>query len=181
MSGAASVNIVPVSGNGWNEIISIPDTQLQRQVANFNRVSPDYFRTMGTPLLAGRDFTLADSLTSPRIAIVTETFSRKFLAGANPVGHVFELNESVVTGGAPQKRLYQIAGLVKDTKYTDLREEFSPLVYLPAAQDNDPVLYAQFVIRSDEGFLPLVSAVKREIGSVNPAIVLEFSVFSNDT
>src|SRR5262249_22861799 len=63
VASAASALIVPVSGRGWNDNVGIPGTNVQRRIANFNRVSPDYFRTMGTPLLAGRDFGPEDTLS----------------------------------------------------------------------------------------------------------------------
>jgi len=62
--------------------------------AFFNRASPGYFRTMGTRVMAGRDFNDRDTLSSPKVAIVNEMFARKFLGGANPVGrHVLELTK----------------------------------------------------------------------------------------
>lgn len=169
---AAGVNIVPVSGSGWNENISIPGTTQQRVVANFDRVSSGYFRTMGTPLLAGRDFTDTDTAAATPVAIVTETFARKFLDGASPLGHTFALQ----IGGKPD-RLYQIVGLVKDIKYTDLREEFSPLVFVAETQDDEPALEAAMVIRSDEPMQNVVSAAKREIAAMSPALVVDFNVF----
>src|SRR5262249_7185852 len=91
---AAGSNIIPVSGEGWNDNINISEFGIRRAVANFDQVTPGYFRTMRTPLIAGRDFTENDTLASPLVAVVTETFVRKFLHGTNPVGKTF----SVVLG-----------------------------------------------------------------------------------
>ena len=170
---AATARVVPVSGNGWNDNISIPGTTVQRKIADFNRVSPGYFRTVGTPLLAGRDFDDRDTAASPQVAIVTEKFVKKFLAGSNPIGRTF----GVVQQGGKPDRIYQIVGLVRDTKYNDLREEFMPIVFVAEAQDDSPDLEAQFMIRSDAPLTDLIPAVKRTIAEVNPAMVLNFSVF----
>jgi predicted permease len=171
VSSAAAASIVPLSGQGWNDNINIPGSQIQRQLANFNRVTPGYFRTMGTPLLMGRDFSEGDNASSPPVAIVTQTFARKYLNGSNPIGQTF----SLIRGSKPEK-LFQIVGLVKDTKYGDLREDFSPVVFLANGQDGDPNLDLRIVIRSDEPLIDLVPAVKHAITTMDPAIVIDFSV-----
>src|SRR5580698_9497706 len=115
VSSAAEALIVPMNHSGWNDNIDIPDGP-QRQLVALNRVSPGYFRTMETPLLAGRDFNQTDTPKSPRVAIVSEAFARKFFGGANPVGRVFH-------DAGKTDQTYQIIGLVKDTKYWELRED----------------------------------------------------------
>ncbi len=86
---AASIAIVPLSGGGWNENISIPDVSVKRAIANFNQASAGYFQTVQTPMLVGRDFDDNDTAQSPPVAIITETFAKKFLSGKNPVGMTF--------------------------------------------------------------------------------------------
>jgi hypothetical protein len=134
MDSAADVGIVPISGNGWNENLFIEGDENRKGMSFFNRVSPDYFKTMRTVFLAGRDFDNHDTATSPKVAIVNETFVRKFLNGQNPVGVHFR--EDVFIGRATP--MYQIIGFVKDTKYRDYREEPAPQVYVTAAQDDRP-------------------------------------------
>jgi len=171
VSSAAATSIVPLSGQGWNDNINIPGSHIQRQLADFNRVTPEYFRTMGTPLLMGRDFTERDTLASPPVAIVTQTFVRKYLNGSDPIGQTFSLIR-----GSKSEKLFQIVGLVKDTKYTDLREDFSPVAFLAKGQDDDPKLDLQIVIRSDEPLINLVPAIKHAIATIDPAIVIHFKV-----
>lgn len=173
VSSAAAVAIVPMSGSGWNENISIPGAGVQRQIANFNQVSSEYFRTVGTPLLAGRDFNDRDTATSPRVAIVTETFARKFLKGGNPVGSTVAKIEQA---GKPDQ-LYQIIGLVKDSKYFSLREEFTPLVFIVETQDEHPDSEVQLMIRSAEPPVQIISSVKQLAADTNPAIMVKFRVF----
>ena len=90
-----------------------------RMETELNEISPKYFATWRTPILAGRDFDDRDTLHSPLVAIVNETFARKYLGGANPIGATFRVKAMSKETGP-----YQIVGLAKDTKLYDLREEF---------------------------------------------------------
>jgi predicted permease len=169
----ASTAIVPVSGQGWNYNVNVKGSDVQRRIANFNRVSPQYFQTMGTSLLAGRDFLDTDTASSHRVAIVNQMFAHDFFGGDNPIGRTF----GVIQGGAKPDESYEVVGLVKNTKYSTLREEFTPIAFLSAAQDQDPDLEAQFAIRSDESLLEIASSVKTALAEINPAMVVNFRVF----
>ena len=169
VSSAAEVLIVPMSHMGWNGNIDIPDGP-QRKLVTFNRVSPGYFQTMQTPMLAGRDFTALDTPNSPRVAIVNDAFVRKILGGANPIGKVFH-------GTRDATNSYQIIGLVKDSKYWEMREEPEPIVFVSFTQKNGPQQQSTLMIRSDEPLLPLTASIKQVVTEVNPAIVLNFTVF----
>ncbi len=174
VTSVAETRILPLSGDGWNDRIATQDRkQSGHSVATFNRVSPGYFKTVGTPLLAGRDFNQNDTRSSPQVAIVTETFARKFMDGINPIGRTFG---AVQQEGKPD-RLYQIVGLVKDSKYQDLREDFTPLAFLDADQADDPDPEAQLVVYSNQSLENLATAVRRTAAEINPAIVLQFTVF----
>src|SRR5439155_21260635 len=109
---AAQTVILPVSGSGWNNNILVGGVK-QQDFPNFNEVSAGFFRTMGTPILAGRDFDARDAAASPKVAIVNESFARKFLAGRDPIGQTFQIEEPP---GEPRPP-YQIVGLARDTKY----------------------------------------------------------------
>ena len=171
---AADTSIVPVSGNGWNEEVEIVGTEkVKKEDSNLARITPDYFKTLGTPILVGRDFDDRDTATSPKVAIVNETFARKFLDGANPVGRRFRVIEYV---GRPTF-LYEIVGFVKDTKYYNLKDDFAPIIFVPAFQDQRPDLFAQFLIRSSLPLTGLLSEVKHTIGEASPEINIDFHVF----
>ncbi|MDQ6894021.1 MAG: ABC transporter permease [Acidobacteriota bacterium] len=173
VSAAASLLIVPVSGQGWNDTLRIPGLAAEKSLANFNRVGPGYFQTMGSAVLAGRDFAESDSVKSPLVAVVTQTFTKRFLGGSNPVGRSFLVPAS---NGSPDRN-YQIVGLVKDAKYQDLREEFTPIVFVPDAQDPDPGLDMRAVIRSDLPPGEVIAAVKRAAVEKSPAAILNFREF----
>ena len=170
---AAEVGIVPISGNGWNQNIRI-DGQAQqgesKLLSNFNRVGPRYFQTMGTRIVAGRDFNERDTLNSTKVAIVNESYSRRFLAGANPIGRTFRIEEAP---GRPEPP-YEIIGVVKDSKYQELREEITPLTFLTTSQDETPDRSMQFVLRSPASFAAVTASVKRAVAEVDPSISIVF-------
>jgi putative ABC transport system permease protein len=173
---AAQVWFTPMSGSGWNNDVG-PDGAIAAgsgKESFFNRVSPGYFRTLGTTLMAGRDFDDRDTLTSPKVAIVNEAFARKFFGGKNPVGHTFHQEAEA---GKPEP-LIQIVGLVKNTKYYELREDFKPIGFVPIAQDDDPGPGATFVLRMAGSPGALMSAVKTSVASVSPAMGMEFRPLS---
>jgi predicted permease len=170
VTAAATANIVPLSGDGWNDNVTIEGIEVERKEANFNRVSPDYFKTMETPLLAGRDFEDRDAEGSEPVAIVTETLARAFLPGQSPIGRVLSVDDEASGGG----RHFRIVGLVKDTKYGELREDFSPIVFLPMAQDPDPRHWIAFVVRSDLPLGALRASLTSAITGLSPAISVTF-------
>jgi len=169
VTSAAQVFIVPVSGSGWNNNIMINGKKYTENV-NFNLVSVGYFRTMGTPILAGRDFDGREGSGAEKSAIVTELFARKFFAGQDPIGQVFQVDE-------PPNRprpLNRIVGVVKDMKYTDLREAFTPLVFFAAAQEEKPDPFLQVVMRSAAPLTTLTSEVTSVVGQTNSNIIVQF-------
>ena len=173
VTSAAETMIVPISGSGWNRTV---DSKLPvakgHTVAQLNRVGPGFFRTLQTPLLAGRDFVERDSAGSPKVAIVNQTFARTFLGDDNPVGKTFQFK---VETGAPEP-VYEVVGMVRDTKYSDLREDYPLIAYFPVAQDNKPSLDSTFVIRSGLPLASLRSAVAAAFREASPDIQISFQV-----
>src|SRR6185503_15808569 len=143
------------------------------QGTSLSRVSPDYFKTLQIPLLAGRDFDGRDRLGSPTVAIVNEAFARKFLNGASPVGQRFWVE---ATPGSPDTQ-YEIVGMVRDTKYRALREEFRSIAYYADGQNSGAGAGAQVLIRSSQPQAATVVAVTRLLNEINPAITVSFQGF----
>jgi putative ABC transport system permease protein len=171
----ASASIVQISGSGWNDSIEILGQHTQeRMVPWFDRVSPGYFRTMGTSLLAGRDFDDRDTPSAPEVAIVNQEFSRKFLGRGNPIGRSFRV---LVGPGEPQ-HVCQIVGLVKNSKYQSLREDFKPLAFVAESQNKEPGLGVTFMVRSALPLGSLMTAVKKTVLDENSEISLRFQVFT---
>jgi len=169
---AAQVGVVPVSGSAQVGNVIIDNTTGSPTLLQASRsaISAGYFRTMGTPLLAGRDFDTRDSQKSPNVAIVNETFARQAFHGANPVGTRFRRE---ARPGAVEE-VFEIVGLVKDTKYQSLREDPTAVAFLAAGQEQRPGPFVKFTVRSAVPLPGVVAALKRAIGEVNPEISIEF-------
>lgn len=168
VSSVAETLITPLGHSGWDNNVDIPGGR-QRQDVLFNRVSPGYFSTMEIPLVAGRDFSPFDIPTSPRKAIVNQTFARKFFAGKNPIGRTF------ADAGQPDK-IYQIVGVVKDSKYYTLREAPAATAFVSFTQANGPEQHSTLVFRSSIPFSSLISSIESRASELNPAMVLRFGV-----
>ena len=169
--GAESVaftNIVPLRDSGGGTAWIDGADAGQKKNTSLSRVGPDYFRTLEIPLLAGRDFDARDRIGAPKVAIVNAAFARQFLNGANPVGQRFWIEASPGSPDTP----YDIVGLVRDTKYGDLREEFVPIAYYAAAQIEGAGPGGHCFIRSRLPPAESVAAVKRLLNEINPAITV---------
>jgi putative ABC transport system permease protein len=169
---AATAFIVPVSGQGWNDRVIIDGT-VHKDNVDFNRVSPGFFNTLGIPMLAGRDFTDHDTLGSEAVAVVSETFVRKFMTDRDPIGRTF----TIETGPGEPAPMYHIIGVARDTKYLELREDFQPLAFLALSQDDRQgpfVTKETLLIRSRAPLTSLVPAVKRAVTEVDPRILGDF-------
>jgi predicted permease len=171
---AAEVGMTPISGSGWNEGVRPDAFTGESKNAFFNRYGPGYLKTMGTSLLAGRDFDERDTVGAPKVAVVNEAFAKRFFEGGNPVGHTFRVEADA---GKPD-RIYQIVGLVRNTKYYALREDFIPIGFYPMAQDENPGNDTTLVVRTAGRPQDAFHALKAAIAEVNPAFVLELRVLT---
>jgi putative ABC transport system permease protein len=170
VAAAAGARLVPLGGDFWNEDVTVDGTAIRRQTANFNAVGPGYFGAMATPLLAGRDFDAHDGAGSERVAIVTETFVRKFLGAGNPVGRDFRTDES----GDPTSRQFRVVGVVRDSKYEEMREAFGPIVFVPQDQDEHRRPVSSIVVRSDLPLGTLRPLLAAAVGGVSRDIAITF-------
>jgi predicted permease len=173
---AAQVGFTPVSGSGWDNSIGPENTPAagSNKQAWFNRAGPGYFKTMGIGLLAGREFNDQDRLASAKVAIVNEEFARKYFHGINPVGHTFHRE---MGAGIPEP-LFQIVGLVRNTKYYDLKEEFKPIGFFPVAQDEHPGPGMNVVLRIAGSPAPIIRGAKTAIAGVSSSISMQIKPLS---
>jgi predicted permease len=138
-----------------------------------NLISAGFFRTFGTPVLIGRDFTESDRKGAPRVAIVNEAFVRRFLAGASPLGR--RLTVFPETFRALQ---FVVVGVAADAVYSSAREAAPPTWYLPVAQfevEGFPFESARLSVRtSGAPQAALTKAVTAAALTVNPHLSLTF-------
>jgi predicted permease len=124
----------PMKGNRWVNGIYFDDgrtrskTAGQQDYAVWNRVSPHYFETIGTPLLEGRALDEQDAPNSRRVAVVSENFARRYFENQNPLGR------HVGGEGNENRGVYEIVGVVRDAKYGFARESAEPMIFLPFFQ-----------------------------------------------
>jgi len=170
---AANAIMVPFGGETWNNDVILEGSEQDAGVAWENFLGPGYFQTLGTPLLAGRDFDDRDTANSPKVAIVNQAFVRKILKGADPMGKRFRIHEAP---GKPRP-LYEIVGVTGDNKFQDMHEEYLPFMYFPAPQQEKPGPDDQIIIRSSLPLGGLMASIKQAMNAVNPGIDLEFKVF----
>ncbi len=147
----------------------------QAKDTSLSRIGPDYFKTLQIAMLAGRDFDSRDTVGSPKVAIVNEAFARDFLDGRNPVGQRFWI---AATPGSPDTP-YEIVGLVRNTKYEELREEFGPIAYYASAQDAGGGPGTQVLIRSRLSQAQTVAAIKSVLNEISPTISVRFEGFKS--
>jgi putative ABC transport system permease protein len=168
---AAAANVVPISGNRWNDRFQFVDAQDGHYfLTDMNFVSPGYFRTLGTPLLAGRDFNQRDTANSPNVAIVNEAFVKQFANGANPIGRRIREERPP---GQPEV-LFEIVGVTKDAKYRRLSDPFTPTLFTEFDQTRKDDAGAAFLTRSQVALTAQLAAIKREMAAMSPAMSLNF-------
>ena len=140
---------------------------VSRKLVYFNAASTGYFETMRTPLLAGRDFSDSDTPASPLVAIVNESFARTFFPDGNLIGRTFGKRD---LEGKPDQ-VYRIIGVVGDTKYQDLRQDFIPIIYVACYQIADPGTDSTFLLQSSEAPASLIASLKRTAAESSPGTV----------
>jgi putative ABC transport system permease protein len=139
-----------------------------------NLVSDRFFETLGTDLVAGRDFSVHDTPESPRVSIVNQTLARKFFAGQDPIGRRYRTGSGEKPGN-----LVEIIGVVKDAKYVEIREHIHATDYYAVSQNANPGESITFELRVAAGTpTAVIPAVKSSIAEINRDISLEFKTLA---
>jgi predicted permease len=132
----------------------------EQPTVQYNEVGPDYFVTMGIPLLSGREFTRADDEKAALVAVVNETMAAQYWRGRNPIG------ERVQVKG----RWMQVVGVAMDSKYESVREAPKPFFYVPLRQNFDRS--AGLYIRTPLSPETMATALAREVHALDPDLAL---------
>ncbi len=174
---AAISAVTPVSGMTWNTTIEQPPglalSENDRETY-VNLVGPGWFATYGTPLLAGRDITPQDSLGTPHVIVVNETFARTFFPGRSPLGQ--RVGERP---GAPEPEL-EIVGVVKDAVYASLRRPVPPTMYKAAAQSKDPGSSMNVSVRASGPPAALSRSLAAAVTGVDRDVTFTFRPLSRE-
>jgi predicted permease len=165
--GSAAVGTVSVLGGDEDMSTIVISGRQPREGDDMNpwmdAVSPGYFRTMGIPLLAGREFTAADRAGAPEVAVVNDVFANYYFPHQNPLGRRFGRSSR----GNPDK--IEIVGVVRGSKYSKVDERIPKVAYLAYAQNDNPsslILYA----RAAGDPRALFSALRRQVNTLDPAL-----------
>ena len=132
----------------------------EQPTVEYNQVGPDYFATMGIPLVSGREFTRADDENSPLVAVVNQTMVARYWRGQDPVGQRLQVNG----------RWTRVVGVARDSKYESMREPSMPFFYVPLRQSftRQPGLY----VRTTQPLQTMAPALAREVRALDPNLAL---------
>jgi predicted permease len=173
LPGASSVTsaMVPlIAGSNWSTTVKIQgfqDDENNRAQSSFNAVGAGFFHAIGVTLLAGREFTVADDMGQPKVAIVNETFARKFNLGANPVGK----RMAIGTGDTLPLNI-EIVGLTRDTKYSSVKGDIPPVFFVPHRQQSH-VGQMNFYVRTSGDLATMERAMMSRVQRIDPMLPVE--------
>ena len=143
-----------------------PDTD---SGSRYNRVGPGYFSALGIPLIAGREFTDADTVNSARVALVNQTFARKFGLGNDAVGK----SMGWAPGEGYRSRLdTTIVGVVEDAKYSEVKQTVPPQFFVPYRQD-DGLGGMHVYVRTSGDIAQAASAITAVVKRLDPNLPIE--------
>ena len=162
----------PLSGREWNNNVhpDAPNPPQGEQALTFlNAITLDYFDVLRTRLVAGRKFTPSDTAAAPAVAIVNETFARRFFPNG-ALGKRFRIE------GRPgqTKPMEEIVGIVEDAKYETMREDPVPTAYFPLAQ-SPRFSGDNFEIRTNMADSAMAAQVEAAVAGINKEVTLSFS------
>ena len=173
VASAAEMTIIPVTGADWNNRVWSDGSDLAHaHDAMRTMVGPGYFKTLTIPLLAGRDYTDQELATFSKVAVVNEELARELFGDKTAIGQHFHIER---TPYEPETA-YEIIGVVKDTKYHDLREENQPVMFMPLFKAAQWRPAARFAIRSKIDTSALAAELRSDFAKSQPS--LRFSLRS---
>jgi predicted permease len=169
VTGVANSRVPLLGGSNWSNSVSVegfkagPDTDTD---SRFNTVGPGYFGTLGIPLIAGRDFTRGDTGGAPEVAIVNEAFAKKFNLGLDAVGR--RMGHTGSTGPLTM----EIIGLVRNAKYSEVKDEIPPQFFRAYRQD-EQIGTINFYVRTALAAESFLSNVPKLVARLDPNLPVE--------
>ncbi len=164
-----TASMVPVlSGSSWASSLDVegfqsgPDTDT---VANFSKIGPGYFGTLGVPLVVGREFTREDAANAALVAIVNERFTRKFNLGRNALG------KHIQQGGRSSPQI-EIVGVVADAKYSDVKDAPPPQFFTPYRQ-GETMGFLNFYVKTSLPTEKILPTITKVVARLDPNLPVE--------
>jgi predicted permease len=170
---SASFSMFTFNEGMWSDSLlvqGVPRTPENSEDVLYNVIGNQYLETFAIPLLAGRNFDGQDTAKSPQVAIVNESFARRFFPSGSALGHRFCLCDGDPAHGQNHPFGIQIVGVVRDARYVNLGESQHMAAYFPYAQRIQ--YFGNFTVRSSVPPAVLVPAVRRAIAEINPDIAV---------
>jgi predicted permease len=162
VTSVTSARVPVLSSNNWGNDVQVQGYPHGPDIDNnsrYNELGVGYFKTLGVPIISGRDFTEADALGRPRVAIVNEAFAKKFKLGRDAVG------KRMSQGGDTLD--IEIIGLAKDSKYSQVKQPIPPVFYVPYRQDST-IGSNRFYVRSGMDPATVMKAIPGVIKKLDP-------------
>jgi predicted permease len=169
VTGVSASTVPLVSGSNWGDSVSVegfkagPDTDTG---SSYNEIAAGYFQTLGIPLVAGRDFTRADVLGSPKVAIVNEAFAKKFNLGRDVVG------KHMGDDGGTSPLTIEIVGFVQNAKYSDVKRPVPPVFFRPYRQD-DRIGFINFYVKTAADPEPFMANIPKLVARLDAQLPVE--------
>ena len=161
--GVALAEIALLSGDVDMSGIMVPGYEPkegERMSVRENFVGPNFFSSMGIPLVIGREITRQDGPNAPKVAVINEQFARKYFGAENPVGRRFHTTAKKDDPGI------EVVGVVRDGKHADLREDPETFVYYPYVQ-HDSIMRMNIYVRTSQDPLVLGIALRTAVRSAD--------------
>jgi predicted permease len=158
-----------IAGNNWNNSVAVhgfeagPDTNT---TASFSLIGPDFFQTLGIPVMAGREFTRGDGATAPKVAIVNQAFARKFNLGDRVIGTRISTDRNAATLDI------EIVGLVQDAKYSEVKDAVPPQFFRPYRQGEN-VGAINFYVKAAGDAAALLGPAQAAVRALDPNLPVE--------
>jgi predicted permease len=176
VTGVTAAWVPLLAGQNWGSSVKVqgfepaPDADVNSKL---NFIGPDYFRTLGIPLLAGREFTRADSAKAQKVAVVNQQFLRKFHLGSDVIGkHVAVSIDGGFRPGSPVELDTEIIGLAEDSKYSHVRGDIPPVLYRPYRQARE-LAEISFYIRTSLDPEQMLESLPATIAKIDAGLPVE--------
>ncbi len=172
-----------LEGNNWGESIFVEGRPApgpeENHGSSWDRVSPQFFQTVGQPIIRGRGFTDQDTAASQMVAVVNQAFVKKFFPKEDPIGRHFGVFDQKYASN------FEIVGIVADAKYNNPRDPYRPMYFRPMTQFNRNVTGRQFFMAESRSLYPnsitvqyagdaasLESMARRTLANINPDLTM---------